>query len=87
MVGEHFDGLGEEGREKRRRGRHHSRSRRGRRAGRDYIEWPDGEEVPKEDPREERSIALLVFVFVTVVVAVCLSIIMRSMEIETFPEM
>ena len=75
-------------REKRRRGRHRSGSRRRRRReGFDYIELPDGEERPKEDLQEQKSIALLVVFFVIVVLAVCVSIIMRSVEVETFPEM
>jgi hypothetical protein len=82
-----FDGGRREGeRDGRRRGRHRSRSRR-RREGFDYIELPDGEERLKEDPREQKSIALLVLAILVVVVAVCISIIMRSVEVETFAEM
>lgn len=82
-----FDGGPEGGSGRGDGGRHRLRRRRRRREGRDYIELPGGEEKPKEDPLEQRSIALVVLFFVVVILAVCVSIIMKSVEVEVFPEM
>ena len=64
-------------------GRHRSRRRRRRREGRDYIGLPDGEEKPKEDPLEQRSIALVVLFAVIILLAICFSIIAISLTVES----
>lgn len=65
-------------------------ARRGRRrskqsGGRDHFDLRAGDERPKGDPKEEKSTALVVLFFVMVVVAVCVAIILRSVEGESFP--
>ena len=60
------------------------RRRRRRREGRDYFEFPDDDGKPKEDPLEQRSVGVLVLFVVVVIMALCLAVIMRSCEVETF---
>ena len=66
---------------RRRSGRH----RRRRREGRAYFEFPEDDAKPVEDPLEQRSVGLLVLFVVVVILAICVSVIMRSCEVETFP--
>ena len=61
------------------------RRRRRRREGRDYFEFPEDDAKPVEDPMEQRSVGLLVLFVVAVILVICLTVIMRSCEVETFP--
>ena len=60
------------------------RRRRRRREDREYFEFA-AEDGP--DPRDQRSIGVLVFAVVVLLLVVCITVIMRSMDLERFPGM
>jgi hypothetical protein len=61
------------------------RRRRRSREGRDYFEFADEDGKPQEDAMEQRSVGLLVFTVIAIILAVCLSVIIGSCAVETFP--
>jgi len=61
------------------------RRRRRPREGRDYFEFADEDGKPADDAVEQRSVGLLVFVVIAVILAVCCAVIIRSCAVETFP--
>ena len=60
------------------------RRRRRRREDREYFEF--AEDKPS-DPQEQRSVAVLVFAVLAIVLIICAMLIFRSMELEAFPGM
>lgn len=61
------------------------RRRRRTREGHDDFEFSDKDVKPPEETLEQRSVGMLVLFVVALVLAVCLLVIVRSCEVETFP--
>lgn len=61
------------------------RRRRRARESHDYFEFAGEDHKPPEDAVEQRSVGLLVVFVLTLLLAVCLLVIIRSCEVETFP--
>jgi hypothetical protein len=63
---------------------HRHRRRRRRREDREYFEFA-AEEAP--DPTDQRSVGILVLAVVILLLVVCATVILRSMDLEKFPGM
>lgn len=61
------------------------RRRRRTREGHDYFEFADDDRKAPDNALEQRSVGLLVFSVVALLLAVCFLVIIRSCEVETFP--
>jgi hypothetical protein len=60
------------------------RRRRRRREDRDYFEFAAEEGA---DPKDQRSVGILVMAVVVLLLAVCAMVSVRSIEVEKFPGM
>jgi hypothetical protein len=67
-------------------GRRRRRRRRSTvREERDYFEFASEDTGPGSDPQEQRSVGVLVLSVVGLILILCVTVIMRSCEVETFP--